>query len=56
MHLKKNGPYDSEATVKDVGNCPTQMNKNPGLILNLHPPNERRRYKVTPSVIGWAQT
>ena len=28
----------------------------PGLILGLHPANERRRYKVTPSLIGWAQT
>ena len=27
----------------------------PGLILGLHPANERRRYKVTPSLIGWAQ-
>ena len=27
-----------------------------GLILGLHPTNERRRYKVTPSLIGWAQT
>ena len=25
------------------------------LILGLHPANERRRYKVTPSPIGWAQ-
>ena len=29
---------------------------NTGLILGLHPSNERRRYKVTPSLIGWAQT
>ena len=29
---------------------------NPGLILGLHPTNERRRYKVTSSLIGWAQT
>ena len=29
---------------------------NTGLILGLHPVNERRRYKVTPSLIGWAQT
>ena len=29
---------------------------NAGLILGLHPANERRRYKVTPSLIGWAQT
>ena len=26
-----------------------------GLILGLHPANERRRYKVTASLIGWAQ-
>ena len=25
-----------------------------GLILGLHPANEMRRYKVTPSFIGWA--
>ena len=25
-------------------------------ILGLHPANERCRYKVTPSLIGWAQT
>ena len=27
-----------------------------GLILGLRPANERRRYKVTRSLIGWAQT
>ena len=27
-----------------------------GLILGLRPVNERRRYKVTRSLIGWAQT
>ena len=27
-----------------------------GLILDLRPANERRRYKVTPSLISWAQT
>ena len=27
-----------------------------GLILGLRPANERRRYKVTPSLIGWDQT
>ena len=27
-----------------------------GLILGLRPANERHRYKVTPSLIGWAQT
>ena len=28
----------------------------PGLILCMCPANERRRYTVTPSLIGWAQT
>ena len=27
-----------------------------GLILGLRPANERRRYKVRASLIGWAQT
>ena len=27
-----------------------------GLIIGLRQPNERRRYKVTPSLIGWAKT
>ena len=27
-----------------------------GLILGLRPANERRRYKITPSLIGWSQT
>ena len=27
-----------------------------GLILGLHPANERRHYKVTPSLTGWART
>ena len=30
--------------------------KNTGLIVGLHPANERRCYKVTSSLIGWAQT
>ena len=32
------------------------FHKAAGLILGLRPANERRRYKVTPSLIGWAQT
>ena len=32
---------------------PSQYNT--GLLLSLCPANERRRYKVTPSLIGWAQ-
>ena len=26
-----------------------------GLILSFRPANERRRYKVTPSLVGWTQ-
>ena len=33
-----------------------EMESIAGLVLGLHPANERRRYKVTPSVIGWTQT
>ena len=29
---------------------------NSGLILGLHPANERLRYRVAPSLIGWVQT
>ena len=32
------------------------VSDNAELILGLPPANERRRYKVTPSLIGWAQT
>ena len=28
----------------------------PGIILYTHPANERRRYNVTSSLIGWAHT
>ena len=28
----------------------------PTLILGLRPANEKRRYKVTPSLIDWVQT
>ena len=31
-------------------------NMTAGLSLGLRPANGRRRYKVTPSLIGWAQT
>ena len=33
-----------------------QVQNTSGLILGLHPANERRRYKVTPPLISWAQT
>ena len=37
----------------DVGHYTRQI---AGLILGLRPANERRRYKVTPSLISLAQT
>ena len=33
-----------------------QLQDASGLILGLRPANERRRYFVTTSLIGWAQT
>ena len=36
-----------------LNNC--RVMNNTGLILGLRPANERRRYKVTPSLIGWTQ-
>ena len=33
-----------------------KQDRNSGLILGLHPANERRRYFVTTSRIGWVQT
>ena len=40
-----------------VSNASTSMSLESitGLIPGLPPANERRRYKVTPSLIGWAQ-
>ena len=34
----------------------TSDGANVGLILGLRPANEKSRYKVTPYLIGWAQT
>ena len=33
-----------------------RVHNKPGLILGLRPANERQRYFVTTSLIGWAQT
>ena len=40
----------STATVEQVSNQSARLN------LGLHLANERRRYKVTPSLIGWTHT
>ena len=45
---KKNMPPCSNERLSSYGNT--------GLILGRHTANERRRYKVTPSLIGWPQT
>ena len=34
----------------------TRAGDSAGLILGLRPVNERRRYFVTPSLVGWVQT
>ena len=39
---------------REIWNC--AYSRAEGLTLGLRPANERRRYKVTPSFIGWAQT
>ena len=42
--------------LKIFGKWTNTISLNTGLILGLPPANERRRYKVTLSLIGWAQT
>ena len=41
---------------KQFADIPISLKYSSGLILGLRPANERRRYTVTPSRIGWAQT
>ena len=43
------GPYS-------LGHGLNDHSLTPGLVLGLHPTNERRRYFVTTSLIDWAQT
>ena len=38
-----------------MSNAEYDANHNAGLILGLRPVNERRRYFVTTSLIGWVQ-
>ena len=45
-------PCDSKIS----GVCRELNQYHPGLILGLGPANERWRYNVTPSLIGWAQS
>ena len=57
--LQITGPLqvESHATQWSVhGDIPRLFHSGLILILGLHPANERRRYKVTPSLNGWVQT
>ena len=44
----------SETTLKKMGKCVTLIHYEAGIILWMRPANERRRYIVTSSLIGWA--
>ena len=52
---KWGGNYGSWTTLTLLGRFFLSGTWLSGLILGLHPAIERRRYKVTPSLIGWAQ-
>ena len=55
LHPLKN-PLRFETQYVYILFAQSPKNTTSGLILGLHPSSERRRYKVTPSLIGWAQT
>ena len=40
----------------DCKHCPYHVDQNTGIILGMGSANERRRYNVTSSLIGWAHT
>ena len=55
------GPQQLQSHFRSNFNNGTDVNvynktESLGLILGLRPANERRHYKVTSSLIGWAQT
>ena len=52
----KHSCFIHEALVKNTKCTLSQIYANSGMILGLRPANERRRYKITPSLIGGAQT
>ena len=53
MHLKMSGKWRPFCLSLNVL---TPHQTVSGIILGLHPANKRQRYKVTLSLIGWAQT
>ena len=46
-------PDFSIITAKKIKEC---LDQSTGIILSMHPANEGRRYNVTSSLIGWANT
>ena len=55
-HAICNYHVDLDQSTSNQSTWVLQCNVYPGLILDLGPANERRRYEVTPPLIGWAQT
>ena len=53
---KRRASIASLADSSDMDSFVSATDVSPGLILGSCPANERRRYKVTTSLIGWAQT
>ena len=51
LYFVRGNPQQSVSDVESVS-----VRHYTGLILGLHPANERRCYKVMPSLIGWVQT
>ena len=56
IQVRFNTTISAKVTEIDDNCCYLHSDLDKGLILGLRPANERRRYKVTPSLIGWAQT
>ena len=49
-------PYRNKSACIWIAGCASGLDTITGLILGLRPANERRRYFVTTSLSGWAQT
>ena len=48
--------WNIPVSATEVSTGPDMLDTGAGLVLGLRPANERRRYKVTWSLIGWTQT
>ena len=56
MNLIRNNCSDITLLFSRYNKTVVRISRDTGLVLGLCPANERRRYKVKPSLIGWAQT